>query len=105
MQGRGMKVFRKIVIGVVLFCLLPFAAALLAELMGAAFGCQVDMGGVVWPCQVFGRDIGSALQTIYSFSYGTFFTVPLLILTLAVWGLVEIVHLIRVTTRHVEPPR
>jgi hypothetical protein len=99
-----MKIFRRIAVGAILICLIPFAAALLAELIGGVFGCQVDMGGVIWPCPVAGIDIGSALQTIYSFSYGTFFTVPLLLLTLAVWGVVELFHLLRVGV-HGEPRR
>jgi hypothetical protein len=62
------------------------------------------MGGVTWPCPVGGIDIGSALQTIYAFSYGTFFTVPLLLLTLPIWAVVELFHLLRAGV-HSEPRR
>ncbi|MFA5901433.1 MAG: hypothetical protein WC829_20210 [Hyphomicrobium sp.] len=89
-----MKSFRKVVLAVVIVCLLPFAAALLANLFGYAASCAVDFG-VTQACSVAGIEIGPALQALGSLSYATFFTVPLLILTLIAWGLVELVHRLR----------
>lgn len=89
-----MKAFRKVVFGVLIVCLLPFLAALLASLSGYAAGCDFDLG-MPRSCIFAGRDIDPALQLLGSFGYGTFFTVPLAILTLVAWGLAEAVHRLR----------
>lgn len=91
-----MKAFRKAAVAVLLVCLLPFVAVLLASLAGYLAGCEFDLG-MARACTVAGRDIDPALQLLGSFGYGTFFTVPLAILTLVAWGLAEAVHRLRRT--------
>lgn len=90
-----MRAFRTIMTGFVLVCLSPFAAALLASLVAFAAGCDFDLG-LAHACAVGGSDIGGALQVLGSFAYATFFTVPLLLLALLVWGGAEVIHRLRV---------
>ncbi|MEI9899529.1 MAG: hypothetical protein WDN31_04620 [Hyphomicrobium sp.] len=87
-----MKVFRLVILGIVLFGLLPFVSLLVASTIADVAGCQLDMGGVVWPCVIAGHDFGGALQTLQSFGYGSFFTVPLLMVTVPAWLIVEAVY-------------
>lgn len=89
-----MSIFRKMVGVVVLLCLLPIAAALAASVVAYAAGCQYDIG-MPLTCVVGGSDIGPLVQVLGTFSYGTFFSVPLLILTVTVWLVAELVHLLR----------
>ncbi len=89
-----MSFFRKMLGAVAALCLLPLAAALLASVVAYAAGCQYDIG-MPSSCLVGGGDIGPLLQLLGTFSYGTFFSVPLLILTVTVWLVAELVHLLR----------
>ncbi|CAN1722225.1 conserved exported protein of unknown function [Hyphomicrobium sp. 1Nfss2.1] len=89
-----MSIFRKMAGAVVVLCLLPIAAALAASIVAYAAGCQYDIG-MPLACVVGGSDIGSLVQVLGTFSYGTFFSVPLLILTVTVWLVAELVHLLR----------
>jgi len=89
-----MRALRTIMAGFVLVCLSPFMAALLANLIAFAAGCDFDIG-LAHACIVGGRDIGGALQALGSISYATFFTVPLLILALIVWGIAEVIQRLR----------
>ncbi len=94
-----MKAFRKVAMTLVLVCLLPFVALLAANLIAFIAGCDFDFG-LARSCLVAGRDVDPALQVLGSFGYGTFFTVPLLVLTLVGWGLAELVHRLRHTAPH-----
>ena len=89
-----MSIFRKMVGAVVGLCLLPMAAALLASVVAYGAGCQYDIG-MPTACIVGGNDIGPVLQALGTFSYGTFFSVPLLTVTVTVWLVAELVHLLR----------
>lgn len=89
-----MKTLRKVALVVAVFCLLPFLAALTSSLVAAAAGCDFTLG-MPGTCLVTGLDVDPLLQVLGTFGYGTFFTVPLLILTLVVWGLAELVHRLR----------
>ena len=89
-----MKTFRKIALTIILLCFVPFVAAFSAELVSNLAGCDFDMG-MASVCVIGGLDASPVLHTVGALGYGTFFTVPLLILTLAAWGLAEIVHRLR----------
>jgi len=80
--------------GFVLVCLSPFAAALLANLISLAAGCDFDIN-LTRTCEVAGRDIGGVLRALGTFGYATFFTVPLLLLALIVWLAAELIHRLR----------
>jgi len=94
LEEAALNIFRKMVGAVVALCLLPMAAALVASIVAYAAGCQYDIG-MPQACVVGGSDIGPVLQALGTFSYGTFFSVPMLILTVTVWLVAELVHLLR----------
>jgi hypothetical protein len=86
-----MKTFRKVALTICLLCFVPFAAAFSAQLAAYLAGCDFDVG-MVGACTAAGVDIGPVLHAVSAIGYGTFFTVPLLIVTVVAWGLAEIVH-------------
>lgn len=89
-----MRTFRKLAAVVGLVCLLPFASVAFASIIAYLASCDFDVG-MSAACPVAGTDISGALQVLGAFGYGTFFTVPILILLLVVWALAEIVHRLR----------
>lgn len=89
-----MRTFRKFAVFAALVCLLPFASVALASLIAYVASCDLDIG-MSGACVVAGMDIGGALRVLGAFGYGTFFTVPALILLVVVWALAEIVHRLR----------
>lgn len=86
-----MKTFRKVALTICLICFVPFAAAFSAHIAAYLAGCDFDMG-MIDACTIAGADITPIVKAVGDIGYATFFTVPLLIVTLVAWGLAEIVH-------------
>ncbi|KWT71560.1 hypothetical protein APY04_0413 [Hyphomicrobium sulfonivorans] len=89
-----MRIFRWIMMIIVAICVLPFICTLLADMIVAMAGCDFNLGASQ-TCAIGGLDIGPALYFLAMQGYALFFTVPVLILTLPLWAIVEIVHWLR----------
>ncbi|MDH4982840.1 hypothetical protein [Hyphomicrobium sp. D-2] len=89
-----MRIFRWIMLLIVAICVLPFICTLLADLIAAMAGCDFSLGAS-HTCAIGGLDIGPALYVLAMQGYALFFTVPVLMLALPLWAIVEIGHWLR----------
>lgn len=76
---------------VVVLCLLPAVALLVADGVAEIAKCQLDEGGV-HPCVIAGLDLGSFLYfSALGGLVSALFALPLLTCIVAIWGICEAV--------------
>lgn len=78
----------------ILACGTPLVLALGASGVASALGCKLNEG-MVNPCLLSGIDIGGALTTMFVMGWLMLFTLPLAVLLIAIWIIVEIVRAVR----------
>lgn len=68
--------------------LLPLLAILVTATVAGVLGCEVNEGGPT-PCVVYGTDIGGFLSSLMVTGWFGLMTIPLLMVLVAVWALLE----------------
>ena len=68
--------------------LLPLLAILLTAVFAGVLGCDVNEGGPT-PCVVMGLDIGDLLSGMLTTGWFGLVTIPLLMVRVGLWALVE----------------
>jgi hypothetical protein len=86
-----MRVFRILMVILVLATLMPFLSMLAADAIARFYGCELDLASVK-PCLVGGRDIGEGLFTLGMMGWFLFATMPAFLGLAALWALVELVR-------------
>jgi hypothetical protein len=85
-----MRAFRIAMLIVTVVCVLPLVSLLLSLAIANLAGCALDEGSV-HPCVIAGFDFGTALYTMFVFTWLGLLTLPALGLALPLWGVVELV--------------
>jgi hypothetical protein len=86
-----MRVFRMAVLFLILLCLVPPLALLMASLLARWAGCDLDPDVKV-TCNVLGGDYGDILYSMANFGWHAVETLPILAALLAAWAVIEIVR-------------
>jgi hypothetical protein len=86
-----MRVFRTLIILLLLLCLVPPLSLLAAGLIARWAGCELDPNVPV-TCTVLGGDYGGYLFGLVDFGYYAVETIPAFVALLAGWVTVEIVR-------------
>ena len=68
--------------------LLPLLGIFLTAILAGALGCEVNEGGPT-PCQVMNTDIGGLLSGMLTTGWLALITIPLLMVLLGLWSLIE----------------
>lgn len=90
---------RRIIIILGSLALIPMAIMMLGALLAGVLGCDVNDAGPM-PCIVAGFDIGPVLSGLLVTGWLELIILPALMGALALWGVVEILHLGRKRRRH-----
>lgn len=91
-----MTLFRRLMALAVAACALPLVSMLTAAGIANLFKCRLHEGNVN-PCVVGGVDIGAALYGMAVGAWLMLFTLPLAVMLVALWAVVEVVHRVRRT--------
>jgi hypothetical protein len=83
-----MHISRRILGIVAAIALLPLLGLLTTALMAGVLGCEVSENGAT-PCIVMGADIGGLLSGMLTAGWFGLVTIPLLMLLVALWSIVE----------------
>ena len=86
-----MKIFRRLSAIAALLCLLPLTGAIGAGLLAELHGCQLHEG-FVNECIIMGADRGELLYGLFVGGWIALFTLPLFMLIIVIWVVVEIIH-------------
>jgi hypothetical protein len=86
-----MRVFRSLIVIVILLCLAPAFSMLAADIIARIYGCNLDLAAT-HPCMAGGTDIGGTLMTMGMMGWYLMTTLPVLLATVALWITVEIVR-------------
>ncbi len=83
-----MRIIRRLMTVLAGIALLPLLAILVTAAIAGVAGCEVNEGGPM-PCVVYGTDIGGSLSSLMVTGWFGLMTIPLLMLLVAVWALLE----------------
>lgn len=83
-----MRLSRRIMTIMAALSLLPLVGILLTALLAGLFGCEVNEGGPT-PCLIMGMDAGGMLSGMMTLGWFALLTIPLLMMLVGVWALVE----------------
>ena len=83
-----MHVSRRILALVAAIALLPLLGLLVTALLAGVLGCEVSESGPS-ACMVMGTDIGDVLSGMLTAGWFGLVTIPLLMLLVGLWSLVE----------------
>ena len=86
-----MRVFRTLIILLMLLCLVPPLSLLAVTLIARWASCGIDQNTPV-PCTILGSDYGGVLYAIADFGYYAVETIPAFVALLAGWLTVELVR-------------
>ena len=68
--------------------LLPLLGIFVTAIVAGVFGCEVNEGGPT-PCNVMNMDIGGVLSGMLTTGWFALITIPLLMVLLGLWSLIE----------------
>ncbi len=83
-----MRLSRRILFVFAALALLPLLGIFVTALLAWATGCEVSESGAA-PCIVFDTDIGGLLSAMLTAGWFALLTIPLLMLLVGLWSLVE----------------
>ena len=83
-----MRMTRRIMVILAGIALLPLLAILIMATVAGLLGCEVSESGPI-PCAVFGTDIGGLLSSLMVTGWFGLMTIPLLMVLVSVWALLE----------------
>jgi uncharacterized protein YqgC (DUF456 family) len=83
-----MRMTRRLMAILAGIALLPLLAILVTATVAGVLGCEVNEGGPT-PCVVYGTDIGGLLSSLMVTGWFGLLTIPLLMVLVAVWALLE----------------
>ncbi len=83
-----MHVSRRILALVAAIALLPLLGLLVTALLAGVLGCEVNESGPT-ACMMMGTDIGGVLSGMLTVGWFGLVTIPLLMLLVGLWSLVE----------------
>ena len=83
-----MHLSRRVMVFLAGLALLPLLGIFLTAILAGIFGCEVNEGGPT-PCLVMGADIGGLLSAMLTTGWFALITIPLLMVLLGAWSLIE----------------
>ena len=83
-----MHLSRRVIAFIAALALLPLLGILLTAMIAGVAGCEVNEGGPT-PCLVGGTDIGGLLSAMLTTGWFGLVTIPLLMVLLGLWSLIE----------------